>query len=253
MKTTRSLLVLFTLFIAVVGIVWRVIPEHETKQDWEMRKLRFQQAEARAKPLVLAINAYTSATGHPPATLADISPAYLESLPDTGLQECNNFEYRSLTHKQGSIVWYDLGSIQGQPWFGPNRYNDGDPDHAILVFTLDAQEKITGALIERMPKGRESEAFESARWKAGGDRIGMALSLSDTYRLQGMPRDVLESLLGPADGSRLVHGARWELRVNCPTGLLNHDTFIYWPTQNYPQHLYGGNTEPIGRWVYVHS
>jgi len=253
MKTTRTLPALLALVIAVTGVVWLVIPKHGTVQDWEMRKLRFQQAAARAEPLVLAINTYTSATGHAPTTLADISPAYLESLPTTGLHECKHFEYRSLAHKQGSIVWYDLGSRQGQPWFGPNRYNDGDPEHAILVFTLDAQERITGALIERMPKGRKPETFESARWKAGGDRLSMALSLPDTFRLNGMPRDVFESLLGPADGSRVVHGAAWELRINCPTGLLNHDTFIYWPTQKYPQHLYGGDTEAVGRWVYVHS
>ncbi len=253
MKATRLLLVLLPLVIVVAGIVWRVVVEQDTTQDWEMRKLRFQQAAARAEPLIRAIDAYTSATGYPPVALSDISPAYLEKLPATGLQECSTFEYRSLAHKQGSIVWYDLGSRQGQPWSGQNRYNEGDPDHAILVFTLDAQEKITGALIERLPKDREAEAFESTRWKAGGNRISMALALPDTYRLQGMPRDVFESLLGLPDGSRVVHGAAWELRINCPTGLLNHDTFIYWPTQKYPQHLYGGSTEPIGQWVYVHS
>ena len=104
-----------------------------------------------------------------------------------------------------------------------------------------------------MPKGYEPETFDTARWKTGGDRIGMALALPDTYRLNGMPRDVLESLLGSPGGSRVVHGAPWELRINCPTGLLNHDTFVYWPTRKYPQHLYGGITEPVGRWVYVHS
>ena len=253
MKAPRSLLVWLVLIIALAGVAWLVIPEHDAAQDWAMRKLRFQQAAARAEPLILAINVYTSASGHPPLVLADISPAYLESLPATGLQECDSFEYRSLTHKQGAIVWYDLGSRQGQPWSGTNRYDEGDPAHAILVFTLDAQEKITGALIERMPKGRKPETFEPARWKAGGNRISMALALPDTFRLNGMPRGVFESLLGPPDGSRIVHGAPWELRINCPTGLLNHDTFIYWPTQKYPQNLYGGNTEPIGRWVYVHS
>jgi len=50
-----------------------------------------------------------------------------------------------------------------------------------------------------------------------------------------------------------VHGTPWELRINCPTGLLNHDSFVYWPTGEYPEHLYGGFTESVGRWVYVHS
>ncbi len=253
MKTIRSLPVLFVLFIALAGVAWLVMQEQKTTHDWEVRKLRFQQAAARAEPLILAINAYTSATGHPPAALDDVSPAYLESLPSTGLQECNSFEYRSLMHKQGSIAWYDLGSRQGQPWSGKSRYDDGDPGHAILVFTLDMQEKITGAVIERMPKDHEPETFDSARWKAGENRLDMALALPDTYRLQGMPKDVFESLLGVPDGSRVVRGAPWELRINCPTGLLNHDTFVYWPTQKYPQYLYGGNTQPVGKWAYVHS
>ncbi|MEA2080759.1 MAG: hypothetical protein U9P00_13075 [Pseudomonadota bacterium] len=253
MKKTRSLLVLFALAIALAGVVRLVIPERDAAQGWEKRKTRFQEAALRAEPLILAITAYTSAVGHPPTALADIIPEYLEKPPATGLQKCNSFEYRSLTHKQGSIIWYDLGSRQGQPWSGQSRYSDGDPDNAILAFTLDSRGKITSALIDRMPKGREPEEFESARWKEGGNRIGMALALSETYRLQGMPSDVFEPLLGPPDGSRLVQGAPWELRINCPTGLLNHDTFIYWPTQKYPQRLYGGEAESIGRWVYVHS
>ena len=253
MKMIRSLLVLFALGIAVAGIVGLVMPARDTAQDWQERRPLFQQAALRAEPVIRAISTYTSTVGHPPTALADISPEYLEKLPATGLRECDSFEYRSLTHKQGSIVWYDLGSRQGRPWSGQSRYSDGDPDHAILVFSLDSQGKITNALIDRMPKGREPEDFESESWKAGGDRIDMALALSETYRLHGMPRDVFEPLLGPPDGSRVVQGAPWELRINCPTGLLNHDTFIYWPTEKYPQHLYGGNTESIGEWAYVHS
>lgn len=253
MKSARSLPVWIGLAMAVAGVVYLVIPERDAAQDWEKRKPRFQEAAVRAEPLILAITAYTSAVGHPPKVLADIFPEYMEKPPATGLQECNRFEYRSLTNRQGSIVWYDLGSRQGQPYSGQSRYDDGDPDHAILVFSLDSQGKVTSALIDRMPKGREPEDFEAERWKAAGNRIEMALALSETYRLHGMPRDVFEPLLGPPDGSRLVRGTPWELRINCPTGLLNHDTFVYWPTEEYPQHLYGGNTEPIGRWIYVHS
>ncbi len=247
------LLVLFSLAIAVAGIALLVIPEHDAAQDWEKLKLRFQEAALRAEPLILAISAYTSAIGHSPAAFDEIIPEYLEKLPATGLRKCSSFEYRSLTHKLGSIVWYDLGSRQGRPWSGQSRYSDGDPDHAILAFSLDAKGKITSALIDRLPKNSEPEEFEPARWKEEENRIGMALALSDTYRLHGMPRDVFESLLGPPDGSRLVQGAAWELRINCPTGLLNHDALVYWPTQKYPRNLYGGYTESVGGWVYIHS
>jgi hypothetical protein len=133
------------------------------------------------------------------------------------------------------------------------RYPEGDPDHAILVFTLDSKQQITGALIDRLPKGRKALDFDPQRWKAGTNRIEMALSLRKTYELYGMPRDVFEGMLGLPDGQRAVHGPPWELRINCPTGLLNHDAFVYWPTEKYPQRMYGGTAEPIGRWVYVHS
>ena len=253
MKATRSLPVLFALAAVAAGIVYLVTAERDVAQDWVTRKLRFEEAVLRAEPLIQAIDTYTSAVGHPPKALAAIIPEYLDKLPATGLEECNRFEYRSLTHKQGSIVWYDLGSRQGQPHFGRHRYSVGDPEHAVLVFTLDTNDRITSALIERMPKGREPQDFETQAWKRGARRIEMALALADTYKLDGMPRDVFEQLLGVPDGSRVVHGTPWELRINCPTGLLNHDCLVYWPTGHYPQHLYGGITEAVGKWVYVHS
>jgi len=49
------------------------------------------------------------------------------------------------------------------------------------------------------------------------------------------------------------HKALYELRVNCPSGGLNWDCFFYWPSQDYPDRIYGGVTEKIGKWVYVHE
>jgi hypothetical protein len=241
------------LCMAGAGVVYLVAPPRDAAQVWETRKTRFQQAAVRAEPLISAITAYTSAIGHPPSALVDLIPDYMDKLPTTGLRKCGRFEYRSLMHKQGSIVWYDLGSRQGEPYAGESRYSEGDPGHAILVFTLDSKDQITGAMIDRMPKGREPLEFVPEIWKAGGSRIEMALALADTFRLYGMPRDVFERLLGVPDGSRAVRSTPWELRINCPTGLLNHDMYIYWPTGEYPEHLYGGFTESVGRWVYVHS
>jgi len=253
MKKSSSLLVMLTLAVAACGTVYLLLTAGNAAQDWEQRRNLFQEAASRAAPLIAAIGAYTATVGHPPNSLEEIAPQFLAGIPATGLQACERFEYRSLAHKPGAIVWYDLGSRQGQPYSGQSRFSDGDPDHAILIFTLDSQDKITSALIDRLPKGHEPEDFDPERWKSGGNRIEMALALSDTYQLNGMPRDVFEPLLGKPDGSRVVHGTPWELRINCPTGLLNHDTLVYWPTESYPQHLYGGNTETIGRWVYIHS
>ncbi len=45
----------------------------------------------------------------------------------------------------------------------------------------------------------------------------------------------------------------WELKVECSIGFLNWDVFIYWPTEKYPSNIYGGSTELIRNWAYVHE
>lgn len=47
--------------------------------------------------------------------------------------------------------------------------------------------------------------------------------------------------------------APWEVRVECSSGFLNWDVFFYWPTEDYPKQIYGGSTELIGKWAYVHE
>ena len=43
----------------------------------------------------------------------------------------------------------------------------------------------------------------------------------------------------------------WILMVDCPSGILNWDVFIYFPNGNYPKQAYGGYLKPIGNWAYV--
>lgn len=45
----------------------------------------------------------------------------------------------------------------------------------------------------------------------------------------------------------------YELRINCSSGGINFDRFIYWPSETYPPIIQGNWTEPIGAWVYVHE
>ena len=45
----------------------------------------------------------------------------------------------------------------------------------------------------------------------------------------------------------------YELRINCSSGGINFDRFIYWPSETYPKQIQGNGTELIGRWVYVHE
>lgn len=45
----------------------------------------------------------------------------------------------------------------------------------------------------------------------------------------------------------------YELRVPCPSGVINWDVFFYWPEGNYPENIYGGYVERIEDWAYVHE
>lgn len=48
-------------------------------------------------------------------------------------------------------------------------------------------------------------------------------------------------------------GNPWVLYVNCTSGGINFDMFMYFPKQNYPEKGYGGWIERIGAWAYVHE
>ena len=45
----------------------------------------------------------------------------------------------------------------------------------------------------------------------------------------------------------------FELRISCPSGGINFDRFIYWPSERYPDRIQGNGIEKIGSWVYVHE
>lgn len=49
------------------------------------------------------------------------------------------------------------------------------------------------------------------------------------------------------------HGNPWVLYINCTSGGVNFDRFIYFPKQNYPDKGYGGSLERVGKWAYVHE
>tara|TARA_R110002072_G_scaffold228234_9_gene385277 strand:+ start:52949 stop:53503 length:555 start_codon:yes stop_codon:yes gene_type:complete len=67
----------------------------------------------------------------------------------------------------------------------------------------------------------------------------------DTIPATGMPRY-------PKWDYGMAKGEPYELVVHCGS-LLGFDSFVYWPSGQYPASLYGGSTERIGAWVYVHE
>ncbi|MEG1970847.1 MAG: hypothetical protein RR101_12080 [Burkholderiaceae bacterium] len=53
--------------------------------------------------------------------------------------------------------------------------------------------------------------------------------------------------------TREYQGNPWALVALVPGGLINWDTFLYLPKQNYPATGYGGALQRIGDWAYVHE
>jgi hypothetical protein len=45
----------------------------------------------------------------------------------------------------------------------------------------------------------------------------------------------------------------YELRIDCTSGGINFDRFIYWPSETYPDRIQGNRVERIDKWAYVHE
>ena len=240
------------LLLGFAGVAYWLIFGFSNEYSPNSRKGDFFQASLQAEPLIEAIKKYSAAKKNAPNQLADLLPLYIKEIPDTGLEGCDRFKYVNYGTSRVVILWYDLGSRHGQPVAKESRFPDGDPSHAILTFTVGEGDYVIDAKFDRMPKENQTTEFDSEQWRAGNDRIQMAPDLPDKYAISRMPRSVLEQVLGPPNGVRILRDVPWELRINCPRNLTERDILIYWPSESYPQQLYGGNTETIGSWLYVH-
>ena len=47
--------------------------------------------------------------------------------------------------------------------------------------------------------------------------------------------------------------AGYDLSVSCSWGFVNFDSMHYWPSGKYPERAWGGVTEKVDGWVYVHE
>ena len=45
----------------------------------------------------------------------------------------------------------------------------------------------------------------------------------------------------------------FELRIDCTSGGINFDRFIYWPSERYPDRIQDNGVEQIRKWAYVHE
>jgi hypothetical protein len=236
--------------LLVLGaIVWLVFGP----DNWDRRKAQFAKAGERGMVVVNAIEAYRKEHGYPPQSLEALVPRYLKNVPGTGLREYPSYEYQVFTNSKASLVWYDLGSRHGKPRGGLWVYNDGDPEHAILVLTLDQHERVVEAYADRMPKEHETVRFDVEKWRRNDSRIEMVRSLPNHISFRELSLAKLTEILGEPSGTRMLRNSPWELRIECSRGIINWDVFFYWPTQDYPTTLYGGGIERIGNWAYVHE
>jgi hypothetical protein len=241
------------LIVGFLAFMWFVVGPAFGIESWKNRKPRFEKAARQGMVVVEAIERFHSDNDRPPSSLADLVPNYLPSMPSTGLSEYPDYEYYFFTNSQSSLVWYDLGTRNGKPMSGLWVYIDGEPEHAILALTLDQSNRVTNARVDRMPEEHAQIEFDRARWADGTSRIEMARSIPHHLQLQGSTLNEVREVLGEPSGSRVLRNSPWELRIECPNGLLNWDVFFYWPTQDYPKYIYGGGTERIGQWCYVHE
>ena len=116
---------------------------------------------------------------------------------------------------------------------------------------LSASGSVLSMTPDRLPELSDAERipFDAARWHSGPTRFEM---VADVIAREDQLRDrqAVVELLGEPDGVRSLGTPQWELKVNC--GYFNQlDVFVYWPTGEYPEYLYGGTTERIGEWAYA--
>ena len=217
-----------------------------------MRKARFARAAERSRPLVDGIKRYAQEHGEPPDALVALVPTYVARVPRTGLLDYPDFIYTRFTNTHYSLVWWDLGTRHGKPMSGLWCYPEGDSDHAILALTLDQQRRVVEARVDRMPSDHAQIEFDRERWKRKEGRIEMVRSLPQKANLLAQGTNEVFGMLGPPDGESILRDAPWELKVECPSDT-GFDVFFYWPTGKYPGYIYGGDTERIGDWAYVHE
>jgi hypothetical protein len=237
--------------VTTVAFVGLMVAMH---WSWPLRRGLFARAADNGVPLVDAIRAFEHANGRPPEALSELVPAHLPSIPGTGLLKYPKFEYERFADPGGSLVWWDMGSRNGASISGLWEYTDGDLSHAILVLELNGSDVVTSARADRMPASVDERPFSAERWRADSQqRLQMVHDMAHGHRLRGMRRQAVEEIFGPPSGRRVLRDAAWELRIPCSLGILNWDVFFYWPSERYPERIYGGSTERIGRWAYVHE
>jgi len=237
----------FSVILLLIVII--IIYASSGARDWAFARL----AE-RSEPLIAAIKAYEATHGKPPESLDDLVPAQLTEVPGTGMPAYPNYQYKLFPADAATrLHWYDLGSRNGQEFAGLWKYPDGERENAIFVITTDRNGTIVEVDGDRFPEPLDRVKFDLDSWSNRAQRVTMVRDLMATLRPEGKLFSEIEKVLGSPDGSRTLIDTEWELSVPCSRGVLNWDVFFYWPSEIYPDRLYGGSIERIDSWAYVHE
>jgi len=215
------------LFAGVLALM-RVAPP----SLFALRDAEFAALAERSTELTDAIERYAAREGHAPLSLDALVPSDLPEPPSTGLASFPEFEYHlfDAAFPGARLAWYDLGENAEYEdlradmqfgWVGPL-------EHAVLVVVLDSDGRALGADTDRMPTDAARAAFRAETWSRGVARKAMARDAAE--RVRGLDEPGMLALLGPPDGEDRLnehpYGAPYELRLACPSALINWDVFV---------------------------
>ena len=215
----------------------------------------FDKLAERSVYLVEAIKKFEQDKGKPPVNLLALVPEYLPKIPSTKISAYPYYEYNILEQKKKKqfVAGYDLGSRKGKE-AKYQFYNYGKKDHSIAVIHYDEDGEIEHFFLDRLPKKIQKKKFDSKKWKKDIDnRYQMIQDFRKNIFTENMTFKDLKKWLEEPDSVLELKQAPWELKICCLGSAFNWDVFFYWPTENYPQYIYGGNVEKIGTWAYVHE
>ena len=208
-------------------------------------RLNLARQTRHADPLIAAIKRVEAENGTPPDYLAELTPKYINPTKSGFDADFSEFRYQRFTAKDGSRFWWDLGSTKG---LGPTEaanFQEGKPDHAILIVGCGGNRLVIGAKVDRLPLSTRKAHYSAEIWNVHPDkRMSMVQSFLDQKRLEGKAiLDVLE-ILGPPSGQHPWLDTPWRLELSEESSIFDYHWVYYEPAEHYP------GSEHIGRWAY---
>ena len=243
----------FAAFLIIVCLAYSFAAMPCFKIGNIVRMKGFERLAERSTLLVNAIYEYERSHGKPPAKLEHLVPEFLPVVPKTGMGAYPDYKYDVFSNTKSTQVWYDLGSREGRKIKDLGRIPEGNPKHAVVAFTFNAENEVIEAKLDRMPEDHDQVPFDQDLWLQKKSRIEMIRSLPETLNMEGMNGGELIAFLGEPDGQSVTLKTPWELSVHCPSSGIRWNLFFYWPTGNYPEYVYGGSVKRIGDWAYLYE